>query len=348
MKKKLIPILIGAAVFVAAVCVGALLLFAPRGNLVTPQDGYSFYLAHNVCFRGDKLVTEDFPGTGVLKEPGTYTSSLDHSSFLFLTFEQELYLIHDDALHPLTEAPIHYALANMGRYASYVDGNEDLYLYDAKTGSCEFVDEGVSYCCLSPDGKTMAYITRTGDSSTAWLRRGSDTTELGEDIVPFCISNAGKSIFCIDLTEDGTLYLADTSGKLTQIYSGDRILPRMTTNADHTQLTFMTETDRYCYRKGELYRNDAFTVALCASTNETHMQGAYICSVRASAQPYCVIESPTYDFADCYFWAKALYYVDKDMQVHLLEEGMAPETIVETILAGFFVKYLEGDDYEYR
>ena len=177
-------------------------------------------------------------------EPVSLLAGLDGAVCALQTREGDVYLLREGERVKVADRVYCMALSGDGSALACVTESLTLELYDTGTLASSRVAKRVYGVSLSPDGGTLAYYTMDSDgTTTAWLYDGKKSEKLGENRIPFALSNGGRYVYC----------RSDHTGDLYVISGGDslRLASDMDPergvqlNADHTQLMF-TAGDGIC------------------------------------------------------------------------------------------------------
>jgi hypothetical protein len=166
-------------------------------------------------------------------------------------------LVADDAYGFLL-APSGDALAFIREYDPD-EGMAELWLYsggDSKRVSSDYYCGGnrlsyysvynqMYYCALSPDGKTVAYVNKSGDRFTGIVWNGKET-ELGRDAYPAAVSNGAKYIY---FTRNDAMYVQRGFDDSKREKLGDGVTA-LITNKDLSQAVYNTSDRAYISIKG--------------------------------------------------------------------------------------------------
>lgn len=129
----------------------------------------------------------------------------DGTLYVFLTEGEELWTFDGSQFTKIDEEVREFDLAPFGGGIAYVNYDDTLFLYNGKT---QKVQEEISdYCCISPDGKAVAYTIKDEDDNTskAYLYNGK-VQELGKGITPRALSDGGKYVYLRRETDNGSAY----------------------------------------------------------------------------------------------------------------------------------------------
>jgi len=240
-KKLIIP---GAAV--AAVLVLIILIIAISsmgGGAVTPKMTYYGLEVEDeyMLMCDDKVIEEG------LEDVYFYSHSMDGSVAVYES-DDELFVVNNKKIVSITDDYVDLVLSVNGDYLLVVDYDGVLTVYNTKNGEGTEISEDVNYYCMSPDGKSVVYSVYDSGDSVAYLFKGKDSIELGENLTPLAVSNGAKLIYCIDEEKDA-LCTVDTKGNTEKI-AGDIYWNTFYMNQDHTQMIFQADGKWYATVKG--------------------------------------------------------------------------------------------------
>lgn len=256
--KKLLAILLALS---------AVALLPSCGGKVRKNEAYTYVKEDFKCFyssgddqtfivvNGEKI---DKSISGSVKNGQT---SLDNAISLMRVSDggnQVFYILNGSELTEFegSDAWTSAILSSAGGGIAYTVGNKEestLYLYNVgEKQTAQVVTEAQLTCtAISPDGKSLTYITR-GDNPTAYFYDGEKTVTLVGDAYPFGLSNGGEYIFTVAKNEDNTsiISLYNNSGeRVREIGAVGNGQPLF--NADHTQLLYYYDENSYISVNGE-------------------------------------------------------------------------------------------------
>ena len=218
--KKIIAILCVISLF-AALFVGCKTGKTPADNTdsadknstqaVPDHVGSSVIDGKLVFFSDDALITTQYVA---YERRFALTYSLDGTAAACYRDYDALLYIHDGAVEKIADCVQSYRFSIDGSAIAFqVSGESALYLYQKKSGEVMQVDTGeyeaYSYA-LSPDGKTLVYMTANGKISqlfvcrdgTSTLRAEFDGSESNADKVRYYLISANNSADIIYLCSD--------------------------------------------------------------------------------------------------------------------------------------------------
>lgn len=211
-------ILIGAglaAVVIIAVIV-CVSLFKPA-RFTSLKNSINFFPSENgvqvVTTNGTVATIEGILNGSSRSLDGSVAAALintdsDSSDFTY-NYEDgyTLYYIADGKITVVSEEVYDFRLAASGdaiAYSTNLDGDvAELNLYSGGK-SQKITSEFYKYFCISPDGKTVAYISdydESEDEFTGYIWNGK-AKSLGKNRVPLAVSNDGKYAYFIKVTDD--------------------------------------------------------------------------------------------------------------------------------------------------
>ena len=234
--------LVRAVLLAAAAGILSLALFLPGRYRAFRFPGHSWQVLEDA---GKWLVLQDGAAVAELEaEPLSLLTGLSGDICALQTREGDVYLLREGERLKVADRVYCMALSGDGSALACVTESLELELYDTGTLASSRVAKRVYGVSLSPDGDALAYYTMDTDgTTTAWLYDGKKSEKLGEDRIPFALSNGGRYVYC----------RSDHTGDLYVIRGGDslRLASDMDPeqgvqlNADHTQLMF-TAGDGIC------------------------------------------------------------------------------------------------------
>ncbi len=169
--------------------------------------------------------------------------SPDGSRYLFLTTEKRLMMFDGSRFTEIAEDVKTFVFSFDSSAAAYLTSENDLYLY-RRNRSQRIASDVTENFCLSPDGKTAAYVKNDGDVRKACYYDGRER-EIAKDAVPAGISAGGRYIYYYSST--GVLYvqkgsntdsrqkLVDHANSLYFNAAGDQVLVSDGTNTYFSQ-----------------------------------------------------------------------------------------------------------------
>ncbi len=128
----------------------------------------------------------------------------DGKLFVFITSEKELWTFNGSSFKKIAEDVADFDLAPVGTGIAYTDLEDTLYLYNGSK-SQKVYEEITSFCCISPDGKAVAFTVKGEENTKAYLYNGK-VQELGKDILPVALSDGGKYVYLQRNTSDNQAY----------------------------------------------------------------------------------------------------------------------------------------------
>jgi hypothetical protein len=125
-----------------------------------------------------------------------------------------------------------------------------LYIYrDDKTRLISDMDDILSFC-VSPDGKTVAFIRSGNENICLIWRDGKIVDTFGDNVRPVALSNDGKLIYYYDYDSDG-LYVKKGNDKV-KLASGTSSMDfNMYFNKDNSSILYSGSTGVYVSHDGE-------------------------------------------------------------------------------------------------
>ena len=153
----------------------------------------------------------------------------------------------DDGVYSFWLAASGNALAYAKEYESY-EGTAELWYYSAGKNTRITSDfNSYSAFAISPDGKSIAFVTADGDMQTGYVWDGK-INELGKDIRPIAISNGAKYIY---YDKNGAFFVqrgmnSDNREKLGDTYD----MHTMYANKDLSQIVYSSGSRAFISNKG--------------------------------------------------------------------------------------------------
>lgn len=193
----------------------------------------------------DKLIVTQYDA---YERRFTLTYSLDGTAAVCHRDHDALLYVHDGTVEELADYAESYSFSTDGNAVAFL-AYSSLYLYQKETGETVQVDTGTeevySYA-LSPDGKTLAYVTANGKIShlfiyqdgAATLRAEFDGSESNAYKVRYYLISANNSADIIYVCSDvrGVIGVDGAGNKIDVGDSDSDSLFYL--NADHSQLLF--------------------------------------------------------------------------------------------------------------
>ena len=211
------------------------------------------------------------------------TCSMDGSSAVCLTEEGALLYIHDGTAEKIADHPVSYSLSVSGDVVAFrIDTHTvpeatmepGLYLYQKQTGqSLQAVSDEDGYVrsyTLSPNGKTLAYVTTASfwegsDGRLFICRDGISTLRMQFQSEPALEVNQIYDLISINDSADviymygaGCVFSVNTEGAVTNLgKTGSQPNDRggssffFYNNADHSQLLFVNSDGTYLSAQGQ-------------------------------------------------------------------------------------------------
>lgn len=186
----------------------------------------------------------------------------DRTKAVYVTDDDDstLYYI-DNKLKPVKVADevLSVQMSMTGDYIAYTagdDGRADctLYLYDAKKKKSSKISASVhaSYVCISPNGKSVAYVKNyenEADNDLFLSVGGKDGNKIGSGgCVPVAVSDDGKKLFFLKYDEDDYAYdLQYYNGKESAKIASDISTSTMYTNNSISELMYYKDGKTYYF-----------------------------------------------------------------------------------------------------
>ncbi len=246
---------------VAAVAVIALILVVPKliggiggGSGQTKDWVFGTYVGFNTYL----FANQD--GETVEVEDVDYTYSNPFlTAYITSDGDKTLYYVNNDLEEiEVADEVISVDLGISKDYFAYFTGDDyescELYLYNVSNGKSTQISKDVncSYLCLSPDGKTVAFLKDYEGQTDNTLCIGGvnmkDSQKVDKDgCFPVAISNNGKNLFFLEYDPDNYEYtLKYYNGKDSVKLSSEVSTGSISTNADVTELVY-SKDDGKCY-----------------------------------------------------------------------------------------------------
>ena len=246
LKKLLIPA-IALIVVVAAVIVG-LTMFKPskyeyrKGSLyISSNEDSVIIIPHNKA----KVEIDGYLRTGYRSLDGIKAAQLiaedgdDWDTLLYITDKIQTI---SDGVHSVWLASSGNAFAYAAEYNNS-DNTAELWLYSdgkSKMLSDEFSVSSYN-CTISPDGKSLAYVTFDGEEYTCVVTDGKTVVKLGKDITPVGVADGAKYIY---YNKSGTLYVqTGISGDVKEKLGDDA--NNIYANKDLSQVFYTSNSKSY-------------------------------------------------------------------------------------------------------
>ena len=129
--------------------------------------------------------------------------SPDGSRCLFLTTENRLMLFDGSRFTSVAEDVKQFEFSFDSSAAAYLTQENELFLY--RRGKSQRIAANVTAdFCISPDGKTVAYVRDDGEESKAYYYNGRER-EIAKDAVPAAVSSGGRYLYYY--SSKGILYV---------------------------------------------------------------------------------------------------------------------------------------------
>lgn len=252
--KKIIAILCVVSLF-AALFVGCNIGKTPADN-TEPADKNSTktslnhvdirYIDEKLAFvSDDALIITQYDA---YDRRNTFTYSLDGTAAVCLRDHHALLYVHGGTVEKLADYAESFSFSTDGNAVAFL-AYSSLYLYQKETGETVQVDTGTeevySYA-LSPDGKTLAYVTANGKIShlfiyqdgVSTLRAEFDGSESNAYKVRYYLISINNSADIIYVCSDVSGVISvDGAGNKTDVGNSDSD-SLFYLNADHSQLLF--------------------------------------------------------------------------------------------------------------
>jgi len=257
-KKRVHPLAIilpvAAVLLIAAVIL--LLLFTGGKQYIFPQNTFWCYYDEEsdmteVYINGSRT---EFTASGeVLLFQSDYTGE----SALVLTEDASLYSVSADGNFWRVSRSVYgftwdkkdvYAcqLALNGKTIAYINEDNELYSHQVSSGESVKIADRVTFCQISPDGKTFAYrVEEDGDASVCLYRNGKAETVAGS-YYPAAVTDKGILYL---LSEHRYLYRINTAGGMDKL-TGDPV-SRIMLNRTCSELIYENSEDGRLYLIGE-------------------------------------------------------------------------------------------------
>ena len=243
-KKILLP----AAAVVAVILVLAIVLAIPSGGSTYSGVLYPLYSNDDeaTCFAdGTKLLEDTIDGDYYYSR-----SSMDQAVTVYLAEDDTLWAVTKKGLVELGDEVETFQLSADGSTVAYIDVDQSLYLGSTKTGECEEIAEDAVSVVLSPNGKTVVYMTYEKDEPVTWLHNAKEPVELGESLYPLAVSDGAKYLYCIN--EKNALVLVDKKGDTEKLCADVDDGNDFLFNKDLSQIIFCAKDKWYiCVKGGE-------------------------------------------------------------------------------------------------
>ena len=252
LKKLLIPAIAVVVVLVALVIVGISVLkpskyeFRNGSVYISPGDETVVIIPHN---KG-KVELDGYLRSGIRSLDGTKAVQLiseddvEWDTLLYITDKVQTI---GDGIQSVWLAPSGNAFAYTREYDE-TDHTAELWLYsDGK--SKKLADDfafGNNNCTISPDGKTVAYVSCNDDTYTCIVWDGKTSTNLGKDVAPVAVADGSKYIY---YTKNDFLYVQRGLNSDNKEKLGDNVY-QIYANKDLSQLVYSYGSKSYISRNG--------------------------------------------------------------------------------------------------
>jgi hypothetical protein len=267
--KKLLKFAIPAVLIILAMIIVLPML---RGaNISIAKDSISFFAD------GDSVIVSGNNNTKftISGEMRSSQISMDGSKAVLLTdfvsgSGGTLWLVTTSNSTRIAEDVLAYQIADSGNGVVYFtdfdsrNSTAALYLYDTSSRRTTLISDEAMFegremvgVCISPDGKSVGFIGDVDNSSnelTGYIRvDGKSTERLGNNMFALAISNGGRHIYYVRMTEDGRrASLHVRSGR-----NENRLIPDMSSwgvsmllNRDYSEVLFSVEDRTFISRNG--------------------------------------------------------------------------------------------------
>ena len=199
--------------------------------------------------------------TKEIDDVDTIKSSGDKTKGVYITDDDSTLYYIDNKLKPVKVADevLSVQMSMTGDYIAYTtgDGSEyrdcTLYLYDAKKNKSSKIASNVhsGYVCLSPNGKSVAYVKNyesDSDNDLYLSVGGKEGNKIArEGCLPVAVSDDGKKLFYFKVDEDDYSYdLQYYNGKESTKIAGD-VSSAMYTNKDVSELMYYKDGKTYYF-----------------------------------------------------------------------------------------------------
>ena len=247
---------------VAAVALAAIVVIVLAVNLLSGgKGGYGAYVSNPILTlynTGDGEQVFYSGGKELAAAETSYTLwCQDGSTGVFVNSDNELCVVTDKGIDVAADDVISYQLSANGAALLYVTKDYDVCWYNVAKKTSEDLAAGEDYAQLgqvAPDGSAAVFaLMDGGDYEGFTCAAGKKPVSLGDDIVPFAISNKGAYVYYLKVKSSGgsgTLYVSrggkDEGEKLASDYSMDSVL----FNKDATQMLFNDGGRTYLTVKG--------------------------------------------------------------------------------------------------
>ena len=213
-------------------------------NLFTPSK-FSFF--ENTIFSvynsdkekssvvvNNKLVDGQFDG-----DISYFVSSMKSECQAILSENNQLFFVNSKGVFKVSDDVSDMKISYDGKYISYIDSDDTLYLYNVGKKSKEKIaDEVNDEYAISPDGKTVLYSVENDDGDDElFVSVNGKSTKLVKDLLPIGVSNGGKYIYAYS---DSDLYTVTMKGDKNKISSDRR--GGYGFNRDNTEILFFTKS----------------------------------------------------------------------------------------------------------
>ena len=154
--------------------------------------------------------------------------------------DKELYCVKSDKVKLASEDVESFAMSIKGEGIVYVNSDDELYIYNCSNGKKTKIADDVKSAGLviSPDGKTVGYVSSDDDKS--YVYKGNKSYAVSDSNKIVAVADSAKYIYTYD-SESKTLYSVSTNKDKDKVkISMDVELPSITFNKDYSQVMFVS------------------------------------------------------------------------------------------------------------
>lgn len=240
-----------------------------NSNYIFPKGDMVFFIldeSSTISIKNNPKITID-------GEVNSISYSLDGSKAAVLVNGEsetggELWYLDESGKYKITDNALSYLISASGNGIAYLtdyDFDADtatLYLYDSKSKKATKINDEVFYqgigLCISPDGKTVGYMTdfdMTNEEFRCFIKRDGKKAEgLGKNELVLILADDAKYIYYAKIVDSnlGSLYVKKGKNETKLISDLSSVdIERLFINYNHTQLLFSYEGKAYLSRDGK-------------------------------------------------------------------------------------------------
>ena len=265
--KKILMFGIPAAVVIIGAIIAVSMLIGP--GVAVRKDSISLFSDRNQIFVSSNKNKFTIDG-----KYDSIQRSLDHSKAVVLTDTRgasggTLWFVSTSGSYMIAEDVVAYQIADSGNGVVYLTDHDSLndiatlYLYDTSARKQTKITEealfddygGMQGICISPNGKTTAYISdyHVSDREFSGYIKvdGRDPERLGKNTFAVAVSDGGRHLYYIKMTDNGrSASLHARSGRNDGRLATDMSGISLILNIDYSQVIFSLDGKSYISRNG--------------------------------------------------------------------------------------------------